>query len=76
MKLTGIVLIVIEISFVNCGSINDICGRRSGVVGTIFGGNSVKKHSWPWIAAFYDRTVDTFFCAGSLFSTKHVLSGR
>lgn len=45
----------------------------------IFGGQRVpKKEEFEsrWLVAFHNRLADHFFCAGSLVSTAHVLSGR
>jgi Trypsin len=52
-----------------------ICGSRRSVTGTVFGGNEVKKNSWPWLVALFNRKNEKFFCAGSLISKRHVLSG-
>jgi Trypsin len=52
------------------------CGKRSLVVGTVLGGDEARKNSWPWLAALFNRRYDNFFCAGSLISRKHVLSGK
>lgn len=61
-----------------CGKIhheNLHCGRRDRVIGTVFGGQKMKKTDlpWPWLAALLYK--QDFFCAGSLISQKHTLSG-
>lgn len=71
-----LILLLIEVFLAACAPRNEFCGRRAGVVGTIFGGSAVKKNSWPWITALFDRAEDKFFCAGSLINSKHVLSGK
>lgn len=72
MKLIDFGVVLFAISVANAKS----CGRRSNVVGTIFGGNKALKNEWPWLVAFVDRQSESFFCCGSLISSKHVLSGE
>jgi secreted trypsin-like serine protease len=55
---------------------NNHCGSRHTVVGTIYGGDRANRNSWPWLVALFDRKNEKFFCAGSLISEKHVLSGK
>lgn len=31
---------------------------------------------YPWLSAFVDKQSGLFFCAGSLISSKHILSGQ
>lgn len=66
-------LTILQTAFKNAAS--EICGQRSGLTGTIFGGVEVKKNSWPWIVALFNRPKEKFFCAGSLISQNHILSG-
>ena len=53
------------------------CGKKNGVQGSVFGGESTKPNTWPWLVAFLHRKKlkNTFFCGGSLVSVKHVVSG-
>lgn len=53
------------------------CGERSGFVGNVWGGRPSTVNSWPWIVAFQYLTAkrNKFFCAGSLVSDKHIVSG-
>lgn len=51
------------------------CGRRSGFIENSFGGEEVRRNSWPWLVAFVYWQNEKFFCAGNLISEKHVLSG-
>lgn len=76
MKLKKVLLILALIGGASSLLRSSSCGKRSGVVGTIFGGAEVKKNSWPWIVALYNRPQKKFFCAGTLISQKHVLSGN
>lgn len=55
------------------------CGQQGNSMSTrIFGGEKIVKSSntFPWLVALHDRRGDNFFCAGSLISEKHVLSGQ
>lgn len=58
------------------------CGRRQGFVGTILGGEKVRKGEWPWTVAVYHLQVEKssprerFSCSGSLISQQHILSGK
>lgn len=61
MKITKIFLVL-----------NAVC-----VVHGIYGGEKLSKNDveFPWLVAFHHKSLDQFFCAGSLISAKHVLSG-
>ncbi|CRK96186.1 CLUMA_CG009615, isoform A [Clunio marinus] len=50
------------------------CGQQKILVNRIFGGDSTQPGEYPWLVAFYERRSNTFFCAGSLISQKHILS--
>lgn len=43
--------------------------------GNIVGGVRVQKGEFPWLVAFFDKS-ETSFCAGTLLSHLHVLSGN
>lgn len=75
-KVVLVILFVIKV--VNCGLIERVvaCGQRNGSIGTIFGGAETQKGEWPWLVPFYHRPTNNFFCAGTLISEKHVLSGK
>jgi hypothetical protein len=51
------------------------CGKRYGHSGLIFGGKEVKIGDWPWLVALVHKELNTFFCSGSLVSSRHVLTG-
>jgi secreted trypsin-like serine protease len=56
---------------------DDECGDGpSNVDVRIIGGTQSKKDDWPWLVAFFGRVAGNFFCAGSLISDKHVLTGE
>lgn len=74
-----VLLFVIFVCWVNFVQAKSECGVPNLVlVSKIFGGEqSVKEEfSFPWLVALYHRFARTFFCAGSLISEKHVLSGK
>lgn len=52
------------------------CGQRLVLSGTIFGGAPTKKGDWPWLVAFVYWPDEAFFCAGSLITRSHVLTGK
>lgn len=56
---------------------NGKCGRRQvSVTGNIVGGQKVMDPTrWPWIVPLMEFPKIVFFCAGSLISNKHILSG-
>lgn len=61
--------------FQRCGlkrSLNksDLFGSR------IFGGEKLDNIEFPWLAALHHRSMRSFFCASSLISSNHVLSGK
>lgn len=76
-KIVSLIIIVSKIvkgipSYVGyCGTQNETSNIR------IFGGEEIQKekNEFPWVVSFHLRTQETFFCAGSLISDKHVLSG-
>lgn len=42
----------------------------------VYGGKYVADDKqWPWISAFILKQNENFFCAGSLISKQHILSG-
>ena len=55
------------------------CGIKpnlDGISSRIFGGDEVESNAWPWLVAFVFRPIDKFSCAGSLVSSKYVISGE
>lgn len=55
------------------------CGvQRSSIQSRIFGGEKLEKDEFKfsWLVGFYQKSAKTYFCAGSLISAKHVLSGK
>jgi secreted trypsin-like serine protease len=52
------------------------CGKRSGVIGNIIDGESLRRGSFPWLVAFRCLSTNQFFCGGSLVSDRHIVSGE
>lgn len=82
MKIIGVfvalvtVCIIFEVAEANLEN----C-KASRIVSRIFGGVKVRKGKCrktevPWLVALYNRQYGRFFCAGSLISEKHILSGN
>ncbi|KAG5681575.1 hypothetical protein PVAND_010994 [Polypedilum vanderplanki] len=56
--------------------ISEVCGKRveqSEIVSFIVGGSEAKKNEFPWLCAFYYKTMG-FICGGTLVSTKIVIT--
>lgn len=79
-KVLFVIIIAIFIFCVVSGQVrNEInkCGVQSSSFATrIFGGVETEKNEFPWLVAIHHRAARSFFCAGSLISAKHVLSGK
>jgi secreted trypsin-like serine protease len=52
------------------------CGKRLAPRAFVYNGKQAKPYSWPWLAAFTYRDNDEYFCAGSLVSKRHVVTGQ
>ncbi|TMW51495.1 hypothetical protein DOY81_003400 [Sarcophaga bullata] len=55
------------------------CGVSRGTTNRVVGGNEAKKGNYPWMAALgyrneYDAKTLQFLCAGSLISSKYVIT--
>lgn len=55
---------------------NKKCGKMSTANPTVYGGFDTKIYSWPWKVIFKDTKIDSFFCGGSIISSKHITSGK
>ena len=49
------------------------CGQASLANGLIQGGVQSKKDQWPFVVSLHKNGI--FFCAGTLISEEHVLTG-
>lgn len=58
-----------------CGKIRKIKINKTDFLDRVFGGTELSSVEYPWIVALQNRLTRSFFCAGSLISSKHVLSG-
>lgn len=55
---------------------DEVCGQQFVLAGLIAGGNKTVRGEWPWLVALELKPDGMFFCAGTLISEKHVLSGE
>lgn len=79
LKLLGVFVILNSFPKVVSSSVvseHEQCGQRLVLSGTIFGGAPTKKGDWPWLVAFVYWPEEAFFCAGSLISRTHILTGK
>lgn len=51
------------------------CGTTYLLQTNILGGVKTNRGEWPFLAAFYYTDKSTFFCAGTVISSKHILTG-
>lgn len=51
------------------------CGLQKVGKGLIVGGSYASAGAWPWFGALKLKSEDRFFCAGTLFTERHVLTG-
>lgn len=58
------------------GVLSEECGVRKAFQATIVNGEAAEKGEFPWMVAFIHKLKNRFFCAGSLISKQHVLSGK
>lgn len=56
----------------NCG------GKQRESEVRIYSGSPLRREEYeqPWLVALHNRILNSFFCAGSLISNKHVLTGK
>lgn len=69
---------LVVVLFVGCvfsDVLSENCGVRKAFQATIVHGEAAEKGEFPWMVAFYHKLRGSFFCAGSLISEQHVLSG-
>lgn len=72
---TNVARFVDWITMVMKGPLDFECGQRRRFSGLIFGGEKMSRGEFPWMVAFHHIEFDQFFCAGTLISKKHVLTG-
>lgn len=54
----------------------NFCGSAAEFRGFIVGGRVTEPQKWPWLAALYYVPDNKFFCAGTLISDRHVVTGK
>lgn len=66
------------ICFVISTAVEGQCGikRSFGIANRVFGGDKLANVEFPWLVAMHHRKARSFFCAGSLITANHVLSGK
>lgn len=67
--------VLVIFCLVKCNSLT----QEIVIVNRIFGGYHVPtkdKFEFKWLVALHNRVNDNFFCAGSLISQQHVLTGE
>jgi hypothetical protein len=82
MKFKEFLVIFVAISVI-CVDASEIttrqpptCGKRLSGEGNVMGGRHTRLHSWSWLVVLHLKPTNTFFCAGSLISERHVVSGE
>ena len=55
-----------------------ICGRLQVATGLKVGGSKIERGEFPWMVALLSKLTNppTFFCAGTLISSRHVVTGK
>jgi hypothetical protein len=66
-----VIILIVFLKSTTCQT----CGQQKGSKGLIFGGHYSVKGAWPWLAALRTSKNYKFFCAGSIITKSHVLSG-
>lgn len=68
------------LALISCDNRNFKCGVQRTVLGSkLYGAeefDSKEDLDFPWVVGLHQRKLETFFCAGSLVSDRHVLSGE
>lgn len=49
------------------------CGNSSHAAGNMNG--ETERGQWPFLVALYNVELESFFCSGSLITSKHVVTG-
>ena len=59
-------------------NVERVCGKPAQTVGFIVNGADFKRGEFPWMVALLNklRNQPEFFCAGTLVSTRHVITGK
>lgn len=65
-----VTILLIDVDCHNCGTVKIL------LEGRVTGGRLTEKGQWPFLAALYYAELPKFFCAATLISSKHVLTGK
>lgn len=79
-KFLIIFLILTLLSYVRSINVPN-CGTAPRARGLVVAGKNFESGSFPWMAAlFYENKIEevdaTYFCGGSLISTKLIVTGK
>jgi secreted trypsin-like serine protease len=65
--------VLLPINLINA---EDTCGKVSIRSGLVVNGEATQPGEFPFLTALYKLETDQFFCAGSLITRRHVLTGK
>ena len=59
-------------------NVDSNCGKPAQGIGFIYRGREFKRGQFPWMVALLNKlkTLPEFFGAGTLISTRHVITGK
>ena len=59
-------------------NVDRVCGKPAKSSGFIVNGKNFKRGEFPWMVAMLNKLKKSpeFFCAGTLVSTRHVITGK
>lgn len=63
-------------AFIETPAVVRSCGKVKFASGMVIGGSKIRRGQWPFLVALHHLEDKTFFCGGSLISTRHVLTGE
>ena len=75
--------IILNVSELNASvsqqkNVGKVCGRPKITGGFMFRGKDFKRGEFPWMVAMLNdqKSPVEFFCAGTLVSARHVITGK
>ena len=83
LSLCFLLLIILNVSELNATvpqqkNVDEVCGKSAQGTGFIVNGKEFKRGEFPWMVAMLNKLENPaqFFCAGTLISTRHVITGK
>ena len=74
IRLRHFLLLILSIKCIKC---QITCGvSKASAKGLIVGGEYANREAWPWLTALIHKETNKYFCAGSIITKKHVLTGK